>query len=161
MKRLIAAALVTASLAGAAEAKNYAVPSNDPALTMSIPDDWLIAKIEFGFSARTANEDVVIYVESATAKTLDAMMATNDQWMKDNGIRKVTPKQEEGVFNGMSVTNFRFDTRDANGPTRVDLMLIPAGPNRLVMMSIWASPEERDANREAINAIMASVKPIN
>jgi hypothetical protein len=161
MNRFVAAALMIVGLMGAAEAKNFAVPANNPALTMSIPDDWLIEKIDFGFSARTPDEDVVIYVEAAGAKNLDAMLAVNDKWMRDNGIRKVTPKQTEGIFAGLEATNFRYDTTDKNGPTRVDLMLLPGGNNRVIMLSIWASEAERARYREAIDAIMGSVKAIN
>ncbi|KAA2236942.1 hypothetical protein [Salinarimonas soli] len=161
MNRFVAAAMVVVGLVGAAEAKNFAVPSNDPALTMSVPDDWIIQKIDYGFSARTPNEDVVIYVEAATAKNLDAMLATNDQWMRDNGIKKVTPKQTEGNFAGLEATNFRYDTTDKNGPTRVDLMLLPGGKNRVIMFSIWGSEDERAEHRDAIDAIMGSVKSLN
>ncbi len=161
MNRFVAAALMIVGLMGAAEAKNFAVPSNDPALTLSIPDDWLIEKIDYGFSARTANEDVVIYVEAANAKNLDAMLAVNDKWMRDNGIKKVTPKQTEGTFAGLEATNFRYDTTDKNGPTRVDLMLLPAGKNRVIMLSIWGSEDERAKHLGAINTIMGSVKAIN
>lgn len=161
MNRFVAVALMIVGLMGAAEAKNFAVPSNDPALVLSIPDDWLIEKIDFGFSARTPDEDVVIYVEAAGARNLDAMLATNDQWMRDNGIKKVNPTKSEGIFAGLQATNFRFDTSDKNGPTRVDLMLLPGGKNRVIMLSIWGSEEERAKHREAIDAIMGSVKAIN
>jgi hypothetical protein len=73
----------------------------------------------------------------------------------------VTPKQTEGIFAGLEATNFRYDTTDKNGPTRVDLMLLPGGNNRVIMLSIWASEAERARYREAIDAIMGSVKAIN
>ncbi|KAB0264947.1 hypothetical protein [Microvirga brassicacearum] len=162
MKKLLLSFAVLSMLATPLSAKNFAVPDKDPAATLTVPDNWKVEEIEYGFSAQSPGDDVFFSMEYASKKKLDGMMKTNEAWMKDNDIDfSKKPEEREMDFNGISGTVLRYDTTDANGPTLVDFVLLPAGKNRVVMLTLWGSETERKKHKAAITSIMESVRPIN
>jgi hypothetical protein len=162
MKKLLLSFAVLSMLAAPVAAKNFAVPDKDPAATLTVPDNWTIEEIEYGFSARPPGDDVFFSMEYASKKKLDAMMKTNEAWMKENEIDfSKKPVEREMDFNGISGSVLRYETTDGNGPTIVDFVLLPAGKNRVVMLTLWGSEAERSKHKAAIKSIMDSVRPIN
>ena len=142
-------------------AKNFAVPATDPAATITVPDNWTVEEIEFGFSARSPDDDVFFSMEYA-GRELDAMMKVNEAWMKENEIDfSKKPEEREMDFNGINGSVLRYNTTDQNGPTIVDFVLLAAGKGRVIMLTLWGSDKERDKHAPAIKSIMDSVKPIN
>ncbi len=142
-------------------AKNFAVPDKNPAVTLTIPDTWKIEEIEFGYSATSPGKDVFFSVEFASASKVDTMMKNNDKWMKENGIKMVTPKKVDAPINGIPATVFQFETTDSNGPTTLEFIMFAAGNERMVMLTVWGSDDERQKHGKDIDAIMSSLKPIN
>lgn len=159
--RPIAAALAAILFVVPAFAKNFAVPDKNPAITITVPDNWKTQEIEYGYSARPADEAIFFSVEFADARNIDKMMATNEAWMKDNKIKKVEPIQAEVPLNGIPATVFQFRTTDGNGPTKVDFILLPAGDKRMIMLTVWGNDEERETHAKALDAIFGSIKSIN
>jgi hypothetical protein len=161
MKKLLLTASLLALLASPATARNIAVPANDPAATITVPDSWKFTEIDYGYSAESPGKDVFFSVEYARANKIDAMMENNQAWMKENGIDgSVKPTKVEMSFGGLSGTVFRFDTKDENGPTRVDFVLLPGGKDRVIFLTLWGSEAERKKHSDDVDAIMNSVKPI-
>ncbi|MGO4674937.1 hypothetical protein AB4Z40_18760 [Bosea sp. 2YAB26] len=144
-----------------AAAKNFAVPDKNPAITLTVPNNWKTQEIEFGYSARPQDEAIFFSVEFAHAREIDKMMATNESWMKENKIKQVKPIQAEVPINGISSTVFQFRTTDANGPTTVDFILMPAGSGRMIMITVWGNDEERETHAKALDDIFGSIKSIN
>ncbi len=158
----LAAAFLALSLATiAADAKNFAIPPKNPAMTMNIPDNWKVEEIEYGFSAVSPGRDVFFSVEYVTANKVDALMKNNEKWMKEQKIKMVKPEKIELPLNGIPSTVFSFDTTDENGPTKLEFIMMPGGDNRLVMFTLWGSETERKKHGAAIDAMMSSIKPIN
>jgi hypothetical protein len=161
MKKLLLSVSILALLAGPAIARNIAVPSKDPAATITVPDNWKFEEIEYGYSAVSPGKDVFFSVEYASKDKIDAMMENNKAWMKENGIDgSVKPTKVEMDFGGLSGTVFRFDTKDENGPTRVDFVVLPGGKNRTIFLTLWGSEQERKKHSAEVDAIMSSVKAI-
>ena len=157
---LFAAAMGIASLAPLA-AKNFAVPTKNPTVTLAIPDTWKIEEIEFGYSAVSPGKDVFFSVEFATAGKIETMMKNNEKWMKENKIKMVKPTQVEAPLNGIDSTVIRFETTDENGPTTLEFIMIPGGSNRVIVFTLWGSDDERKKHGPAIDAMMSSIKAIN
>jgi hypothetical protein len=143
-----------------AQARNFAVPDKDPSVVLNVPDTWKVEKIDYGYSATSPGDDVFFSVEFAHARKVEAMLDANDQWMKESKIKKVKPEKVEGTFNGIEATIFQFNTTDENGPTVVEFILLPAGKERMIMLTLWASDKERAKHKTAIDGIMSSVKSI-
>jgi hypothetical protein len=161
LARPIAAALAAVLFVAPAFAKNFAVPDKNPAITITVPNDWKTQEIEYGYSARPDDEAIFFSVEFADARNIDKMMATNDAWMKQNKIKKVEPIKAEVPLNGIPATVFQYRTTDGNGPTTVDFILLPAGNNRMIMLTVWGNDEERETHGKALDAIFGSIKSIN
>lgn len=162
MKKMLLIAALAASVAMPAFAKNFAVPSNDPAVTITVPDDWKTQKIDYGFSARPQDESVVFYAESTDAKGLDKMMALNESWMKENKIKpKGKPVEQDFEMGGLKASLLRYAADDENGETMVDFVFVQVSGNRLVMFTLWGSDEERKEHGDAIKSIQRSIKAIN
>ncbi|CAN7173318.1 hypothetical protein [Bosea sp. LjRoot237] len=159
--RPFAVAMAALLMIAPALAKNFAVPTKNPAITITVPDNWKTQEIEFGYSARPQDESVFFSVEFASARNIDKMMATNDAWMKENKIKKVEPIKAEAPLNGISATIFQYRTTDENGPTMVDFILLPAGESRVIMLTVWGSDEEREGHGKELDAIFGSIKSIN
>ncbi|GJE41084.1 hypothetical protein [Methylobacterium soli] len=149
------------ALALPAEARNFAVPEKNPAVTLRLPDTWKSEEIEYGFSAKSPDGDMFFSVESASKKKLDAMLLANKKWMKENEIDdKVKPEEREMDFNGTAGQVIRYNTTDLNGKTIVDFVILSGGENQVIMITLWGSEEERAANKADIAGIMNSVRPI-
>jgi hypothetical protein len=161
MKKLLLLATFCALYASAANARNIAVPADDPSAIVTVPDDWKVEEIEFGSSAVSPDKDIFFSVESATKNKIDAMMKNNKAWMRENKIDgSVKPTESEMSFGGLPGTVYRFDTKDADGPTRVDFVLLPAGKNRVIFLTLYGSDKERKDHSAEIDSIMNSVKAI-
>ena len=161
MKKLFLVATICVFLSAIAEARNIAVPTNDPSAIITVPDNWKFEEIDFGYSAVSPDKDVFFSVEYAAKNKIDAMLKNNQKWMKENGIDgSVKPTENEMAFGGLPGTVYRFDTKDSDGPTRVDFVLLPAGKNRVIFLTLWASDKEREKHSSEIDSIMNSVKAI-
>lgn len=160
-KQLMMATLLVCSAVAPGFAKNLAVPAKDPVATLVIPDSWKPEKIDFGYAGMSPDRGVFFSVEYATAARLDKMFALNDQWMKENKIKpKGEPTEMEITLNGLPATLFTYQAIDENGDTEIDFVLIPAG-KRIIMLTLWGSQKEQQANKKDLDVIKNSVKPIN
>lgn len=161
MKTFLLAVALAFGLVSPAFAKNLAVPSDDPAVTLTIPNSWSIQEIEFGYSATSPDKDVAFYVEYAAGARVKKMTDLNTKWMKDNKI-VVSGKADEveADFNGVKGSILRYKAKDENGPTNVNFAFIPAGENRVIMLTLWGSDEEQAANDKDVSSILGSIKPI-
>lgn len=162
MKTLLLAAIAALALVCPALAKNLAVPADDPAVTLAIPNTWTIKEIDFGYSAVSPDKDVAFYVEYAAGKRVKAMTDLNKEWLKENSIETIgAPEDTELDFNGVKGSVLKFKAKDENGPTNVNFAFIPAGNERVIMLTLWGSDEEQAKHRADVNAILSSIKPIN
>jgi opacity protein-like surface antigen len=159
MKHFLIAAAMACLLALPAAARDIAMPAKHPAVTVTMPSNWKVEEIEYGWSAMSPGKDVFFSIEAASSKNLDALLKTNKEWMDDNKIKEVNPQKSEEDFNGMSGTVLRFDTTDADGPTRVDFVMLAGGPDTVVMLTLWGSAKERADHRSEVEALMKSVRP--
>ena len=162
MKKLWLMSAVMMSLAAPAWAKNFAFPKNNPVATITIPDTWATEAIDYGFSAKSPDGDVFFSVESASAKNVDKLMSLNDSWMKENDIKvSGEPEKHDFSLGGLPATVVTRTATDSNGDTVVDFVFAQAGADRLIMLTLWASEKERQANAADIKAIQGSIKTIN
>ena len=159
--RILGALLAAALFASPLQAKNFAVPEKNPAITITLPDSWETEEIEYGFQARPEDEAIFLSIESAASNEIEKMIGAADKWMRDNKIKPVKPVEAETKLNGIDCKVFQFQTSDENGPTTVDLILLPAGGGRVMMVTVWGNDEERATHGKALDGIFSSIKAIN
>jgi hypothetical protein len=161
MKKLLLGAALLSIMSGPVFAKNFAIPADDPAATIALPDNWTLTEIEYGYSVVSPDKDIFFSVEYAGGKRLDGMKKLNDEWLKDNSIKiDDQPETIESDFNGIKGSILRFKAKDENGPTNVNFGIIPAGKGRVIMLTLWGSDEEQKAHDAEITKILGSLKPI-
>jgi hypothetical protein len=143
-------------------AKNFAFPEKNPVGTVSIPDSWKTEEIDYGYSAKSSDGEIFFYVEYAGGSRVDKMLDNNTEWLKEN---KITPKgklaEKEIEIGGLPAKLMHYDATDENGDTTVDFVFITGGSKRLIMLTLWGSEEELQANAADIEAIKKSIKAIN
>ena len=161
-KTVFLAAVIAVSAVSGAWAKNFAVPAKNPVATITIPDTWKSEEIEYGYNAKSPDDAVFFSVEYATGSRVDKMIDANTAWMKEN---KIIPKgkaaESDVTIGGLPAHVLHFDATDEDGDTLVDFVLIPAGENRLIMLTLWGSEEDLTDNKDDIQAIQKSIKAIN
>ena len=161
-KKIIMAGLFVCAAIVPGLAKNLAVPPKDPVATLTIPDSWKPSEIEFGYGAKSPDGDVFFSVEYATAARIDKLFATTDAWMKENKIKpKGKAKESEMDMGGLPAKIFTYEATDENGDTEIDLVVIPGGKGRMILLTLWGSKEEQEANKTELSAIQRSIKAIN
>lgn len=160
-KKMLMAGLFLCAFIAPGFAKNLAIPAKDPIATIAIPDKWKLEEIQYGYSAKSPDGDVFFSVEYAVESRVDKMFAETKTWMKENKIKtKDEGVQKEMEIGGLPAKIFTYVATDENGDTQIDFVTIPAG-KRLILITIWASKEEREANKDDIIAIQQSLKAIN
>lgn len=162
MKMFRLAAVMLALASGPALAKNFAIPADDPIATIQLPDDWKPSEIDYGTSAVSPDKDVFFSVEYAGGKDVDGMTALNESWLKENKIKLLgDPQKGKDNLNGLDADLLLYEATDEDGPTRVTFGFVSAGKGRVIMLTLWASAEQRKAHSAEIAAILSSIKPIN
>jgi hypothetical protein len=162
IKRLILTLTLACLSASPSFAKNLAVPAKDPVATLVIPDSWKPEAIDFGYSAKSPDGDIFFAVEYAAGSRVAKMLANNDEWLKENKIRpKGEATEREFDFGGLKAKLINYKATDPNGDTEVDFVIIPAGPGRVIMMTLWGSKEEQAKNKADLDIIQNSFKAIN
>lgn len=162
MRVFFGAMAIVAALIGPAMAKNFAVPPKNPAMTVTFPEDWKIDEIDYGFTAKDPDENVAIYIESADDKGVDGLMKLNKDWMVEQKIEpQGKPDERQVDFGSVKGTLYSYAAKDSNGPTVLQFLVIPASENRVILLTVWASKEEREKKQAELDAVFNSLKAIN
>jgi hypothetical protein len=161
IKKMMLAVAMVATLAIPAIAKNLAIPEKNPAITLTIPDSWELIEADFGYSAVSEDEEVIFSIESASGARIDKLFEASEKWMAD---QEIVPKgkaiEQEVSIGGIPAKVFTYDATDAEGDTVIEFVMLPAGTNRLILITMWASDKARAANKADITALLSSIKAI-
>ena len=107
------------------------------------------------------DKDVFFSVEYAGGKDIDAMTTLNESWLKENNIKLTgDPQKTKDDLNGLDTDLLLYEGTDDDGPTKVTFGFVSAGKGRVIMLTLWASAEERTKHSGEIEKIIGSVKPI-
>ncbi len=163
MRKLLVSALLAAIAAAPAAAKNVSLPDGKPAISAVLPDSWKPTETERGMEATSPGGDVYASVEYAKdyKADLQALMAANGKWMKDNKIVPVPNSVDRDfTLNGMAAHEISYAAKDKDGPTKVTFVLVELPKDAIGVVTVWASDKERATQTKAIEAIMSSVKAV-
>lgn len=161
--RVLLMALCFFAVAQAAIAKTMNFPAKQPLASVTIPDKWKIKSIEYGFEAKSPNDDIYFSVETARGQSIDKMVEGTDAWMRDNKIVvKPNPEQRMMNFGGLEGFTVKYQATDENGPTVIALIFMTLEPSKeVVLMTFWGSEAEQAARQDDINIILSSIKALN
>ena len=164
MRRILLAATVllagTAASLTAASAKQYQLPDANPAVSITLPDDWKPEDIDKGVQANSPDEETYVAIETAPKKDVDALIKDDIEFLVKNGVTldTSTQKQQDSTINGIPVSFLHWDGKDKDGPTSVTLVIAGVTDNLLMLMTSWATPKGDKSNGPAMEKILSSMK---
>lgn len=147
-------------VASPALAKNLAFPDKNPIGTIVLPDSWKPSEIEFGWEAKSPNDDIYLSIELINDKLINKVATSNDAWMKDNKIQlQPNPTVEELLLGGLFAKAFIYQATDENGPTMIYQVFVMAKKGA-ALITIWGSEQEQKKREKELSAIMNSIQAI-
>lgn len=151
---------VAAPFSGAAWAKTIRLPDDNPVATVNIPDSWKPEEIDDGIQAQSPDASVYMSIEVGDVGNLNDLIDNTFAYLKKNKVRidDSTKKETEITINGLTVKDLTWTGRDADGPTVVGVSLIPVTPEKLLVLTHWASPAGEKKYNDAIASMMQSIK---
>jgi opacity protein-like surface antigen len=162
MKKLLAAATVAAVLLPSASfAETLQFPSEKPIAEITIPDSWEPEETETGIQATSPDSAIYLSIDVANEKTTDKVIDDAVAFLEENGVKidASTQKQSEDKVNGMEMSNFDWDGKDADGDANIGLSLVSPQPGKLLIITYWGTKGEQEKHAEALVKLIGSLKP--
>lgn len=159
---LLAAFLLAGPLAGGLAAKTMKLPAQNSAASVNVPDSWKPDPTDEGMEAVSPDGSVYIAIEVADIGNIEDLINENFAYLKKNKVQinEKSRKDRELTLNGMHVADFSFDGRDKDGPTKISISLINVKPEKLLVVTYWASPAGEKKYNDAILSILNGIKPM-
>ena len=162
LKRLATAALLFCAALAPGFAADFVVPAKNPIARVTIPDSWETEETDLGTGAISPDSGVSLLVEQASASGDDKRLAANDAWLQQNDITPKGPHSEqESTIAGLPAKIYSYPAADDEGDTIVDFIVLRPSDGQMILLTLWASAREREANKAELDAIKTSIKPIN
>lgn len=161
MKNMILAALFAALASTAAQAATLQFPSESPAASITIPDDWKPEETESGIQALSPDEAIYISIDVAEAESVDKVVSDAIEFLKDKGVTidTATQKESEDQLNGMTMKNLDWSGKDADGDVSIGLSFVQPSDDKLLVITYWGTKGEQEKHGEDLMAIIGSLKP--
>ncbi|GJE60524.1 hypothetical protein [Methylobacterium trifolii] len=159
MRNLVLSLALVTTLALPAEAKDLVLPAKNPAITLTIPDDWDVSERDSEIVSTSSDGRVTLNVAFDVKSKLDDLIKESKDWLKKSKVGfGMKPTEQVMDFSGTPGRVQRYQTSDKNGKTLVDFVTLDASGSRAVLFTIWGSESERQENDADLAGIMKSVK---
>jgi hypothetical protein len=155
---------VTACLACTVPARAEVVTIKDetPTVTVDVPEAFTSKQIERGIQANTPDGAVYVWFETYAPDELDALVKEHEAYWAQNGVDLGDQKDKvTKEFGGKTVMATDFKSATWKGkPTVVRYLFIDAAlpSKKLILMSVWASPEGDQAHDADVGKLISSLK---
>jgi hypothetical protein len=142
----------------AASAETVAIKGESPALTVEVPDGFASSQTSRGIQAKTSDGAEYVWFETYAPDELDALVKEHEDYWTQNDVALGDDKDKvTKEFDGKTVmaTDFKHATWKGK-PTVVRYLFIdPNLPSKkLILMSVWASPEaDQEYDAKVMNMI--------
>lgn len=157
---LIAAALMAG--VGAAGATEVKINSETPAISVDVPAGFATSESSRGILAKSADGGTYVWFETYQPEEVDTLIKEHeDYWAKNEVALGDNSDKVTKEFDGKKViaTDFKGATWKGK-PTVVRYLFIDAAlpSKKLLLMTLWASPDSDQANDDAVGKIISSLK---
>lgn len=158
MRRWIVGAALLAGLGAQAYAKDVVLPAKEPAVTATLPDDWDTSVYETEVASVSADGDIVVNIATDSRSQRETLIKDSKAYLTKNKVKLVGKPTEQTIdFNGTPGQVLRYQATDKNGKAIIDFVTLEASRNRVVLLTVWGSQDDRATNDAALAAIMKSV----
>ena len=154
------AAALACCLAFSAEAKVFELPEANPAMTITLPNNWKPSETEHGVEATSPDGETYVAAETATAKGMNQLIDEDIAFLTKAGvvIDRSTQQTQDTTANGIKVSFLHWTGKDKDGPTGVTLGIFGLSDNLVMLLTAWSSPDGDKANGATLDGILSSVK---
>ncbi|MCG5246543.1 hypothetical protein MCX33_11335 [Methylorubrum extorquens] len=159
MRGVALGSLLALTGAGTAWATEIVLPEKNPAVTLTIPDDWKTEVRDTEVVSTSPDGDVSFEVGFETRADRDSLVKDKVSFLRKQKVNlSIKPVEQVMDFGGTPARVQRYRTTDKYGKTIVDLVTLDASRDRALLMTIWGSEDQRQANEAALDTIMKSVR---
>ncbi len=142
-------------------AKSVVVKSEAPIVTVDVPDGFASSGIDHGIETKTPDEGILVWIEVIPAGDLDALLKEHDAYWKSQGVDLgAAPAHVNQEVDGKKVAATDFKSATWKGePTVVRYLLIDPAlqSKKVIVLSMWASPEADKAHDADVNTMISSL----
>ncbi|MGV1760392.1 histidine kinase [Rhizobium sp. A22-96] len=162
-KKIIALALLVFASPLAVHAATLKFPSEKPVASITIPDSWKPEETDSGVQGTSADSAIYLSADVASSKSMDKVVTDAIDFLAKNKItvdpstRKETPVTD---VNGMQMTTLEWDGSDEDGPVSVGLLFVQTSGDNALVVTYWGTKGEEDKHAAEVQAIIASIKPV-
>ena len=160
MKAIFLAAMLGCLLTTGAVAKQFDLPDDNPAASVTLPGGWSPRETEHGVEATSPDGETYVAVETATAKGMKNLIDEDMQFLTDQGVTvdKASQTSQDANSGGMQVSFLSWKGKDKDGPTTITLGIFAVTDNLVLLMTAWSSPTGDKAHGGALTSIVQSIK---
>ncbi|MDB5551866.1 MAG: hypothetical protein JWL86_1850 [Rhizobium sp.] len=160
MKKFVLAAAAALLLATTAQAADVKFPSADPEAVITVPDGWTAKEVEGTLDIDSPGDSVYLNVETATPADAADTLKAQAKWLDTQGITGVTQQGEvtKGDVNGMPLVTIDMNGVDKDGPVSIMLAIVTINSETATVFTYWGARGEEDKYREAVIAMIRSIK---
>lgn len=142
-------------------AATFSFPSDDPAATVDIPDAWQPSETDYGVEATSEDGNTYISFDVAGESDMDQVMTDVFAFLEQNGVvpDPASQKESKDTLNGMPFETLDWSGTDADGPVSIGVGILGLSPEKIAIVTYWASKEGESANMDGVGQILATIKP--
>ena len=160
-------ALATAALilsVSISHAATFAVPTDNAAATIDIPDSWKPHQVEGGVEGASTDGKVYVFAQAVRGKDGGAAAEAGAKWFENQGVKldEKTLVSKDVEINGVKGFNMNILGVDKIGPTQVSMTFFATkDPEEFVLVSIWGDEVIAGDNLTDVGSIVSSIRPTN
>lgn len=148
-----------ASFAIPADAKDYALPVKSPAVTLTLPDNWNVSAEGNEINSVAADGYLVFNIAYGDRSDVETLLKDSKAYLKKAKVNlNIKPVAVTLDVAGSPARVQRYVTTAGSEKTIVDFVTVDASRDRIVLITIWGTKDEREANEAALSAVMGSIK---
>jgi hypothetical protein len=155
------AVLALGLFAGAANAKTFPVPPDDPIATISLPDAWGPNVYDGGVEATSPDGTTYIAVEEVAAEDVRSAVEEGIKFFAKSGVEidAQNKTMRKIKLNGLAAYDVSLSGTDKDGPADVSLTLVETNAKaKFLLLYYWRSPQSETANGAALKTISDSIQ---
>ncbi|WP_395740300.1 hypothetical protein [Prosthecobacter sp.] len=160
----IAATLLLTAFPSLAPAGTMKLPEVMPAVTASLPDDWMPKRSEIGVLAESPDNVASIYLEVVAEEETESLIEDSIKWLTEKygvSVDTATKTPKDFEDDGRKWKRFSWTGNSKEwGPTVIGFLSTDAGGGKLLTVTYWISKRDSEKSLETLGKIFKSVKPV-
>ncbi len=164
MKNTLAiASVLLLSLAGITHAKTLKLPTEKPAVQVTVPDSYKPEESDNGYTCESKDEAVTMYFETTPMKGMDSLISDNVDYLLKQGVTIDADSKKTTDFeaNGMKVGSVSWSAKQKGyGDEIVTMYFAKLDENTMFIITYWVTTQGQKEHKDEVAKIFDSIKPL-